>query len=320
MRHLLQHFGSKMRGEKYPLKNKRWYSLIAVGCSASFLLLSGCGEASKTTPAPAGKIKIVAAENFYGEVAKAVGGDRVEVTSLLDNPEVDPHDFEPTADTSKAVNDAQVIVYNGAGYDEWMEKVLKAGSSANSKSVISVAGDLMGKKVGDNEHVWYDPTAMPKLANKLADDLAKLDPSGSDVFHKQAQAYITSLDPLKEKVQKLKQASVTNIDVSEPIFDYMAQALNLTIHDANFAKAIDAGTDPAPVDVAALQSDLKDKKVKFFIYNTQNSSPIVDNMVKLAVSTGIPIVKVTETEPKGKNYLQWMMDQLDEVEKALGAK
>src|SRR4051812_12364481 len=116
---------------------KKWYSLLAVGCSTTILLLSGCGESPKTTPTPAssdstkppantsntpaGKIKVVAAENFYGEVAKAVGGDRVEVTSILDNPDADPHDFEPTADTSKVVNDAQVIVYNGAGYDAWME-------------------------------------------------------------------------------------------------------------------------------------------------------------------------------------------------------
>ncbi len=306
------------------IMRKKWYSLLAVGCSASLLLLSGCADSSKTTTsAPDGsdsKIKIVAAENFYGEVAKAVGGNRVEVTSILDNPNVDPHDYEPTAETSKLVNDAQIIVYNGAGYDAWMDKVIKSSSSASSKSAIQVAEDIMGVKEGENEHVWYDPTTMPKLAIKLADDLSKLDPTQKEAFNKRAQTFIKSLDPLKEKVQKLKQESATNISVSEPIFDYMAQALNLKINDSKFARAIDEGTDPAPADIAALQNDLNGKKVKLLVHNTQNSTPVVDNIVKLANSNSIPIVKVTETEPKGKNYLQWMVDQLDDVAKAIDSK
>ncbi|MDR6997743.1 metal ABC transporter solute-binding protein, Zn/Mn family [Neobacillus niacini] len=306
------------------IMRKKWYSLLAVGCSASLILLSGCADSSKTTTsAPAGsdsKIKIVAAENFYGEVAKAVGGNRVEVTSILDNPNVDPHDYEPTAETSKLVNDAKVIMFNGAGYDEWMDKVIKASSSSNSKSVIKVAEDLMGKKEGDNEHVWYDPTTMPKLAIKIADDLSKLDPTHKEDFNQRAQSYIKSLEPLKEKVQELKQQSATNIDVSEPVFDYMAKALNLKVNNSKFARAIDEGTDPAPSDIAALQNDLNGKKVKLLVHNTQNSTPVVDNIVKLANSNSIPIVKVTETKPKGKNYLQWMVDQLDDVAKAIESK
>jgi zinc/manganese transport system substrate-binding protein len=291
----------------------------------SSLLLSGCGN-STTSAAPSnstkssGKIKMVAAENFYGEVAQAVGGDHVEVTSILTNPDTDPHGYEPTAQSSKLVQNAQMVVYNGAGYDAWMENLINAGSSANSKSVIKVADDLMGKKAGDNEHVWYDPTAMPKLANKIADDLAKMDPSHAADFHKRAQTYITSLDPLKEKVQKLKQAATTKIAVSEPVFGYMAAALNLEVGDAEFAKAIDESTDPSPSSLAQLQGDIKNKKIKLFIYNIQNSSPTVDNMIKLAKSNGIPLVKVTETEPKGKGYLKWMNDQLDDVSKALDNK
>ncbi|MDQ6600923.1 metal ABC transporter solute-binding protein, Zn/Mn family [Bacillus salipaludis] len=306
------------------IMRKKWYSILAGGCTASLLLLSGCADTSKTTTsAPANsdnKIKIVAAENFYGEVAKAVGGNRVEVTSILDNPNVDPHDYEPTAETSKLVNDAQVIVYNGAGYDAWMDKVIKSSSSASSKSAIQVAEDIMGVKEGENEHVWYDPTTMPKLAIKLADDLSKLDPIQKEAFNKRAQSYIKSLEPLKEKVQELKQQSTTNIDVSEPVFDYMAKALNLKVNNSKFARAIDEGTDPAPSDIAALQNDLNGKKVKLLVHNTQNSTPVVDNIVKLANSNSIPIVKVTETEPKGKNYLQWMVDQLDDVAKAIESK
>jgi zinc/manganese transport system substrate-binding protein len=302
---------------------------------SSAILLTACGKSSTqnlsatisdskapaaqttsiTQTAPAVKIKITAAENFYGEVARMVGGDRVEVTSILDNPSVDPHDYEPTPDVAKTVSDSKIIVYNGVGYDAWMEKLVQADSSAKTRTVIKVADDLMGKKEGDNEHVWYNPDTMPKLADKLADELTKLNPSGDQTFHKNAQTYISSLDPIRAKVQKLQQSG-TKIDVSESVFDYMAVALNLNINDPKFAKAINDGSDPSPADVAQLQNDIKGN-VKLFIYNIQNSSPTVDNIVELAKSSGIPIVEVTETEPMGKNYLQWMTDQLDQVEKAL---
>lgn len=291
---------------------------------ASVLFLSGCSFSQTTLHHEgkngSGKIDIIAAENFYGEVAQAVGGDQVEVTSILTNPNMDPHGYEPTAQTSRVVEDAQMIVYNGIGYDSWMDKLINASSLSASKSIIKVAEDVMGKKTGDNEHVWYDPAAMPKLAIKIADDLAKLDPSHAADFHKRAQSYIASLDPLKEKILKLKQASGGKIDLSEPIFAYMADALHFKVGDSEFAKAIDEGTDPSPASLSELQSDMKNKKIKFFVYNIQNSSPIVDNMIEIANANGIPLVEVTETEPTGKNYLQWMNGQLDEVNRALAGR
>ncbi|WCK52775.1 zinc ABC transporter substrate-binding protein [Aneurinibacillus sp. Ricciae_BoGa-3] len=306
------------------MKKGVWTTTFALTL-ASVFVLAGCSSSQNAPSTSASsakdeKIKIVAAENFYGEVAQAVGGDRVEVTSILTNPDTDPHGYESTPDNSKSVYSANVVVYNGAGYDSWMEKMINAGSSNEQKSVIKVAEDLQGKKEGDNEHVWYDPTTMTKLANSLADQLSKIDAKQTDAYHQRAKQYIASLAPLTEKVQKLKQSSPTPIAVSEPIFDYMVQPLNLTIDDTKFAKAIDEGTDPSPVDVGTLQNDLKGKKVKLFVHNVQNSSPTVENMVKLARSSGVPIVQVTETEPKGKNYLQWMTDQLDQVGKALGSK
>jgi zinc/manganese transport system substrate-binding protein len=303
--------------------------LKASSIALSFLfLLSACGgpatpksASSVTSPsaqtASTAKIKITAAENFYGEAAKAVGGDRVEVTSILDNPSVDPHDYEPTPDVARTVSDSKIIVFNGVGYDGWMEKLVNADPASKSKSVIKVADNVMGKKEGDNPHVWYEPNTMPRLANKIADELTKLDPSGDQTYHKNAQIYITSLDAIKAKIQKLKQSD-TKIDVSESIFDYMAAALNLSINDKNFGKAINDGNDPSPADIAQLQDDIKGKTVKLFIYNIQNSSPTVDNIAKMAKSSGIPIVEVTETEPTGKNYVKWMTDILDNIGKALG--
>ncbi|SPF44887.1 Metal ABC transporter substrate-binding protein [Candidatus Desulfosporosinus infrequens] len=297
-------------------------SLVAMAIG----VLSGCGTTKQPTPpSPSAsnatlRIKVVAAENFYGEVAQAVGGDHVEVTSILTNPAQDPHDYEPTADASKAVADAQVIVYTGIGYDDWMDKLLNADSSAKTKEVVVVGSDLLGKAAGDNPHVWYDPSTMPKLANKLADDLGKLDPDHSQDYKKRANDYIASLLHLTAKVAKIKQSKPVTIDVSEPVFDYMGDALNLKINDPKFAKAVEDGNDPTASDFATVQNDIKTKKIKLFVYNTQTDSPTVENIVKLAESNGIPIVNVTETEPTGKNYIQWMSEQLDLVGKVFGVQ
>ncbi|MDR3601057.1 MAG: zinc ABC transporter substrate-binding protein [Desulfosporosinus sp.] len=309
-------------------KSLKWMAGISFAAMV-IGVLAGCGitkqpgstgsSASKavSTTALSQKIKVVAAENFYGEVAQAVGGDRVAVTSILTNPGQDPHDYEPTADASKAVADAQVVVYTGIGYDDWMGKLLKADSSAQNKEVVVVGSDLLGKIAGDNPHVWYDPSTMSKLANQLANDLGKLDPANSQDYQQRAKAYVTTMTQLTAKVAEIKQSTPVSIDVSEPVFDYMGDALNLKVNNLKFAKAIEEGNDPTALDFASVQNDIKSKKIKLFVYNTQTDSPTVENIVKLAESSGIPIIKVTETEPSGKNYIQWMTEQLDQVGKVL---
>lgn len=274
-------------------------------------------SASGTDTPKTAKIKIVAAENFYGEVAIAVGGDQVEVTSILNNPETDPHDFEPTPEASKAVHDAKVIIYNGIGYDEWMKKLVDASGDTANKTLIAVGSDVAGKKEGDNEHVWYNPETMPGYAKLLADKLGKLDPAHSDQYKKQADTYIASLTGFTNLVKELNQASPLPIAVSEPVFDYMANALNLNVTDKKFEMAAEEETDPAPADVAQLQNDIKEKKIKMFINNIQASSTTVKNMVDLAKKSELPVIEVTETLPAGKNYSQWMIDQLNQIKAVL---
>jgi zinc/manganese transport system substrate-binding protein len=310
------------------LKCLPYSRFIIVGLTTTLsltLILSGCG--SKTianhaaqTIAPGQKIKLIAAENFYGELAIAVGGDRVDVTSIIDNPDADPHSYEPTAEISKQVNDAQVILYNGIGYDEWMTKLLKSSSNSKSKTVIVIGSDISGKHDGDNPHVWYDPTTMPKLADDLADKLAQIDPSEAEAYKKRAADYKTSLAPLTELVNTIKQTSKVEIAVSEPVFDYMSDALNFKSINPKFAKAIEEETDPSPGDIADLQTAIKGKTIKLLVQNTQADSPTVKNIVVIAKANQLPIIQVSETEPKGKNYVQWMTDQLKQVKAALGLK
>ena len=275
-------------------------------------VLSAC-----TSGSDSGKIKAVAAENFYGEVIKAVGSDLVEVISLLDKPDADPHDYEPTPKASKAVHNAKLVVYNSLGYDEWTKKMIDASSDAANKMVIAVATDVMGKQEGDNEHVWYNPETLPKLAKLIAEKLGKLDPGNSAVYQKNADAYIATLAPLTSLIKELKQTAAVPIAVSEPIADYLVEALNLTITNKKFEAAIEEGTDPAPADIAQLQDNIKGKKIKLLVNNIQSSSAVVKNMVDLAKQSGVPVVDVTETLPTGKNYQEWMIGQLNQFKAAL---
>jgi zinc/manganese transport system substrate-binding protein len=278
-------------------------------------LLSSCGKAKDVNPS--GKIKIVAAENFYGEVAQAVGGDLVEVVSLLTSPDMDPHDFEPTPQASKDVDAAQIVIYNGIGYDEWMAKVIEASGDAKNKTVIAVGSDVMGKKEGDNEHLWYNPDTFPIYAKDLAEKLGKLDPDNAATYTRQADAYIATLAPFTDLAKELKQTTSVPIAVSEPVFDYMAEALNLMVTNKKFEMAAEESVDPAPADVAQLQDVIKAKKIKMFVNNIQSSSPTIENMVALSKENAIAIIEVTETLPKDKNYIQWMTDILNQIKAAL---
>lgn len=276
--------------------------------------LSGCGSAGSSQKSSE-KIQVVAAEDFYGEVAKAVGGNHVVVTSIINKPSVDPHDFEPTIDTAKAVNKARLVVYNGIGYDGWMDKLVSSSGSSQTP-VIRVAEDIMNKKDGDNEHLWYNPDTMPKLAAAIANKLAKIDPKNGKEYRQNAKKYQASIKPIKDLVAKLNQKSDNKkVDVSEPVFDYMLQALKYKEGNVKFSKAVEDGNDPAPTDIANMQKDIKNHKIAFFVDNIQASDPTVKKMVRLAVQSHTPVVKVTETMPSGKDYKTWMLGELKQVEK-----
>jgi zinc/manganese transport system substrate-binding protein len=291
--------------------------------SGAVVFLSGCawksspagGNGNGASGSPGGKIRIVSAESFYGEAAQAVGGDKVEVVSVLNRPGTDPHEFEPTPEVSRAVSRADLVLYNGLGYDDWMAKLI--GASGRKTAVIKVGEDVMGRHNGDNEHVWYDPDTMTRLAASLADKLSGIDPGSADEYRARAKEYQNSLEPFRLQVSRLKQKPGIRAAVSEPVFDDMLKALNIGIANAGFAKAIGEGTDPSPADLAALQEDLRNKRVRLFVNNIQSASPTVENLVRLAGQNGIPVLEVTETAPAGKTYPEWMTDTLNRLEAAL---
>lgn len=293
---------------------KRLLAGISVALLAIFAVACGSNGAAKQSSSNGSKIQVVASLDFYGEVAKAVGGNKVSVQSIINNPAVDPHDYEPTTKVGKSVASADLVVASGIGYDGWMDKVVK--SADKSKNYLRVADDLMNKKEGDNEHIWYDPRTMPKLANTLADKFAKKDPADKATFKANAKKYIASLDDLDTLINKLKsKVNGQLVDVSEPVFGYALDYLGYKVNDDHFSKSTEDGTDYSAKDIHGIETDIKEKKIAFFVNNIQASSKTVNQLVKLAEQNNVPVLKVTETLPKGKNYRTWMTSQYQQLEK-----
>jgi zinc/manganese transport system substrate-binding protein len=263
------------------------------------------------------RIAVVAAENFYGGVAQEVGGDRVAVTSILNNPDQDPHLFETTPAVVRQVAGAQVVVLNGAGYDSWMEKLLRV-SPKPERSII-VAADLMHRKAGDNPHLWYDPQTMPAVAGAIAAALTATDPAHKDDYAARLKTFLASLKPLDEKIAAIRgKYAGAPVTATEPVFGDMAAALGLKMHNARFQLAVMNGTEPAARDFGQFESELKSRAVRVLFYNKQARSNLVAHLVDLARASHVAVVGVTETAPPGETYLAWMLNELDATAKALG--
>jgi zinc/manganese transport system substrate-binding protein len=262
------------------------------------------------------KITIVAAENFYGDLAQQIGGDRVSVASVLSNPDQDPHLFETTPAVVREVAAAQIVVYNGAAYDPWMEKIIKV--TANPARAVIVAAYLVDKKAGDNPHLWYDPPTMPAVASAITDALATADPLHKDDYTARLNAFLASLAPLNEKIAAIRNRYAgTPVAATEPVFGYMAAALKLKMQEGQFQAAVMNDTEPGATAFARFEDDLKMRKVRVVFYNTQAANNLVQRLVSLARTSDIPVVGITETCPPGVSYQSWMMSELSATEKAL---
>jgi zinc/manganese transport system substrate-binding protein len=269
--------------------------------------------------APA-RIVVVAAENFYGDIVGQIGGDHVAVTSIIVDPSVDPHEYEVSAKDGAAVANARLIIQNGLGYDSFMARLMKASPRQDRKLIV--VGSLMGRKDGDNPHVWYDPATMPRLAQVVADALVELDPAHAASYRGWLGAFMVSMKRLNDEVARLKSRYAgTPVGATEPVFGYMADALGLNVLTPHaFQKAIEEGEEPPPAAVAQMEDQLRNHQVKVLLYNMQTVTPITTKVRERAKQLGIPLVGVTETEPPGKIYQQWMLGQLARLDTALGGQ
>jgi len=284
-----------------------------------FFIAAFVGWALGASWAHAAPIDIVAAENFYGDVAEQIGGPEVHVTSILTNPDEDPHLFEANPSTARQLADAKLVIYSGAGYDSWAGKLL-AASKAPDRQVIDVA-KLVHRKDGDNPHIWYDPPTMPALAKHLADTLSQLDPSHRADYVKRLALFVETMKRMDARISELhRKYAETVATATEPVFGYMADALGLKMRNDRFQLAVMNDTEPSAGEIAAFEKDLRSRTVKVLFYNSQTSEALTERMRGIAKQAGVPIVGVTETEPPGKRYQEWMMSQLDALDQALAGK
>ncbi|MBV9568037.1 MAG: zinc ABC transporter substrate-binding protein [Hyphomicrobiales bacterium] len=261
-------------------------------------------------------IKIVAAENFYGDIAQQLAGDSAQVTSVLSNPDEDPHLFEASPSVARDLASAKIVIYNGVDYDPWMAKLVAANKSPGRH--VIVAGELLHKKTGVNPHLWYDPPTAPAVAKAITAALVAQDPAHKSDYERRLQSFTDSLRPITMKVTEIrKSASGISVTATEPVFGYMAAALGFKMRNERFQLAVMNNTEPTASDVAAFENDLKLKRVKLFFYNSQASDSAAQRLLKMAQDNQIPVIGVTETLPPGKTFQQWMEGELDAVEKVL---
>lgn len=313
---------------------------IAAAVTVS-LALAGCGSPSAPAGAPAAAptpdspaVRVVASTNVYGSLVSAVGGDRVAVTSIIDSPDADPHEYESTPADAAAVNEARLVVVNGGGYDDFATKLVEA--SAAKPTLIDVV-ELSGLKPAEeaaaepagtdehghgefNEHVWYSLPTVDKLADRLAADLSAADPAGAATYNENAAGVKGQVAGLIAKLDAVKAAhGGEKVAITEPVPLYTVQDAGLeNVTPEEFSEAIEEGTDPP---VAVLNETLQlftSGIVKVLLANAQTESSSTEQVERAAAAAGIPVVPVTETLPAGTDYITWQTGQIDQLAAALG--
>lgn len=287
--------------------------------TAVLLIAAACSSASTPSAATGAPIAVLGTENFYADLLSEIGGNRVTVTSLLNDPNADPHAFESSAADAKLVADARLVIVNGLGYDAFMQKLL--GASPDPRRVVINAQQLLALPGDVNVHIWYDLATMPRVAQAATQALTGLDPANAGYYAANDQAYVASLKPLTDKVAALKaRYAGTSIAFTEDVAGYLTAAIGLDLKSpTGFMKAIEEGTDPAPADVAAERDLFTGHLVKVLLYNSQVTSPTTMAIHDLATQQGVPVVGVAELiPPPYTTFVAWQLAQLDELQKALG--
>ena len=279
--------------------------------------VAGGGTAGAATSTP-GVVHVVAAENFWGNITSQLGGRDVDVTSLISNPNADPHLFETDAADAATLAQAQVVIENGAGYDTWMGSLL--GADSGHPRIVSAAAVLHVTGSDPNPHLWYDIPRVPTVAAAITAALVKAAPQDAPTFRANLAAFDRSLAPLDATLATIK-AHFHNVPVAytERVPGYALAVAHLDVKTpAGFARSIEDGDDPGPADTLAMQKLLDDHDINVLLYNVQTETPVTAQVRALARQHGIPVVGVSETMPAGAHtYQQWQQSQLTNLLHAL---
>lgn len=280
------------------------------------LVLLGILSGSSAAAAPA--TQIVAAENFYGDVAAQIEGAHGQVTSILSNPDQDPHLFEASPSVARSVAHAAVTISNGIDYDPWMAKLLAATPAAGRRDIV--VATLVGAQPGSNPHIWYDPRTMKRFARALTDALDAIQPDRRAAHDAARDRFLASLSPIDARIASIRSRhGGTMVTATEPVFGLMSNSLGFVMRNERFQLAVMNDAEPRASDVAAFEDDLRDHRVGLFLYNSQATDSAARRLLEIARQSKIPVVGVTETEPHGQDYQHWMLGELDAVDHALSA-
>jgi zinc/manganese transport system substrate-binding protein len=292
-------------------------AVAGLAALAAGLILAGCGTSSGAPDD--GRIAVVASTNVWGSVARAVGGNAVRVTSVIDDPAADPHAYESKPADMITLSRARLVVYNGGGYDDFFTKLV---DSANTQARRIVAFDLSGKgpSGSTNEHVWYDLPTVRTVADRIAEELGSLAPSLRTAFAENAAEFGARINELMAKTGRIGAAHPgAKALVTEPVPEYLlenAGLVNATPED--FSEAVEEETDPPAAAVAELTGLITGRGVAALINNAQAETPVTRALAESASRHGVPVVEVTETLPEGvTGYLDWMNRQVDALARAL---
>ena len=295
---------------------------VVVGAVAVVVAGSALAACSSGSGAGDGRISLVASTDVWGDIAQQVGGDTVDVTSIITDPAADPHSYEADTKVKLAISKASVVVENGGGYDDFVDTLL---DSVDNRPTVVNAVDVSGKRAADgdelNEHVWYDFPTVAKVAASIADALGHADAANAATYTANADAFVTKLTPLEDAEAAVKAAhDGTGVAITEPVPLYLLDACGLVDKTpAAFSEAIEEGTD---VSASVLNDTLalfRDDQVDLLVYNEQTTGPETERVLAAAKDAGVGVVPVTETLPDGKDYLAWMKDNVDAVQTALAA-
>ncbi|MFI1354148.1 metal ABC transporter solute-binding protein, Zn/Mn family [Streptomyces sp. NPDC020898] len=304
------------------------FSPAPLTTSVSLVLLVACGSSSGSgsgadlsqNPVSSSVISVVASTNVYGDIAEQIGGGKVKVTSIISDPDRDPHSYEASTQNQLALSKAKVVIENGGGYDDFVDRMLKSSdSSAEVINAVEVSGKTAPAGGELNEHVWYDFPTVAELADRIATALGEAAPDEAADFTRNADDFKAGLKQLEAKEGQIKaDHGGKEVAVTEPVPLYMIEAGGL--RDATpeaFSEAVEEGDDVSPRDLRATLALFTDRKVEALVCNEQTSGPQTEKVEQAARTAGIPVVAFTETLSEGKDYLGWMTANVDALASAL---
>ncbi|GAC1566849.1 MAG: metal ABC transporter solute-binding protein [Vulcanimicrobiaceae bacterium] len=288
---------------------------VARAASAALALAAAtaCAPAKDSQPS----IRVVAIERVYGDLARQLGGSRIDVTTILNSPSADPHAYEPMPRDADAISVADVVIVNGLGYDAFAQKLVAASPRAGR--VVLDTGALGHHRTGDNPHVWYEPASLRTLANAVSREFVRRDPTERRMLETKRRTLAAWIDRYAARLARIgARHPGARVAITEPVFDYVLRGARIAIATPDsFSHAIEEGNDPAPQDVETMRALLADRRVSAFVYNDQTVEPSTKRLLDVARNARVTIVPITETLPDAETLQRWIDREVGALERAL---